>query len=118
LHDPPAASGEPEHPSLCIEKGDEATMLVKSIEADLELFVTVIVCGALVRKTMTLPKSCLSGVILRVPAESDRFDSGAGAAFATLYATSSVTAASNTISTHTAQRRELNVNMKIPPRSN
>jgi hypothetical protein len=75
-HDAPAVRGEPEHPSVWIEKGDAATIVVNSTEADFDLLVTVIVTGALIRETMALPKSCLSGLILSVPVESEFFASG------------------------------------------
>lgn len=58
LHDAPAVRGEPEHPSVWIEKGGAATIVANSTETDFDLLVTVIVTGALFRETMTLPKSC------------------------------------------------------------
>jgi hypothetical protein len=111
---------------------------VNSTEADFELLVTVIVSGGLIRETTTLPKSCLSGLILSVPPIAcgpttmrisrdgvlrgsgwDIFASGAvarSAAIARSYTTSPVAAVSSATSTHTAGRAELNVNMKFPPR--
>ena len=56
------ASKAPVHPLLCIAKGDDATMLVKVIEADLDLLVAVTISGALCSVAVTLPKSCLSGL--------------------------------------------------------
>ena len=43
----PAFRGAPEHPSLCIANGDVATILLKVIEADLDLLVRVTVNGSL-----------------------------------------------------------------------
>jgi hypothetical protein len=101
-----------------IAKGGEATILVNSTEADFELFVTVIVSGGLIRETMTLPKSCLSGLILSAPAEAEFLASGVvarSAVAATLNVATPVATASIATSAHTAERAELNVNMKVPP---
>ena len=53
LHDLPGASGEPEHLSLCIEKGSAATMLVKATGSVLDLLVTVTTSGELEWVTAT-----------------------------------------------------------------
>jgi len=81
--------------------------------------VTVIVSGALFKETITLPKSCFSGLILSVAVESEFFASGAIARFAaiaTSYATSPLATVSSATNTHTAARAELNVNVKKSPR--
>jgi hypothetical protein len=86
----------------------------------LELLLTFTGRGALVRGTMTWPKSCLPGLIFSVAAELECFASGAVAGFAaiaTSYPASPVAAVSSPTSIHTAARAELNVNMKIPPRA-
>lgn len=105
-HDAPAVRGEPVHPSLWIEKGGAATIVVNSIEADFDLLVTVIVAGALIRETMTLPKSWRSGLILSVPAESEFLVSRAlprSAATATPYVTGPI-AMSSAVRTNTLGR--------------
>lgn len=64
----PAANGVPEHPSLLIVKGAAEAILLKVIEADLDLLVAVTVSGALCANWATCPKSCWTGLISNSPA--------------------------------------------------
>ena len=85
----PGASGVPEHSSLWNSKGAAEAILLKVIETDLDLLVTVIVNGALRANWATCRKSCWTGLISNSPARWS-FASGSAltgfAATAALYA--------------------------------